>query len=190
MKLREYAKLNSVTYRTAYNHWKSGYIKGKQLKSGTIVILDEESNLIENKVILYARISSSENKNNLELQLNRLRDYANAKGYIIEKEIKEIGSGLDDKRQQLENIFKSNDWNILIVEHKDRLIRFGINYLEILLNKDNKKIEIINNTDEKNDDLMQDFVSIITSFTARLYGLRRSKRKIEKIIKELKNDKK
>jgi len=189
MKLNEYAKLNSLTYRTAYNHWKAGYITGKQLKSGTIVILDESLKLIENNVILYARVSSSENKDNLESQLNRLRDYANAKGYIIKKEIKEIGSGLNDKRQQLENILKSNDWNILIVEHKDRLARFGTNYLNILLEKDNKKIEIINNTEEKNDDLMQDFVSIITSFTARLYGLRRSKRKTEKIIKEL-NDKK
>ena len=189
-KISEYAKLNKVTYRTIWNMIKSNKLLFERLPSGTILIIDNNEKQLENNVILYARVSSSENKDNLESQLNRLRDYANAKGYIIKKEIKEIGSGLNDKRQQLENILKSNDWNIIIVEHKDRLARFGINYLEILLNKNDKKIEIINNTNNNKEDLLQDFVSIITSFTARLYGLRRSKRKTEKIIKELQNDKK
>ena len=112
--------------------------------------------------------------------MDRLRNYASAKGYSVIKEVKEIGSGLNDKRQQLEKIFKQNNWDILIVEHKDRLARFGINYIEILLDNLNKKLDIINiaETNSK-EDLMQDFISIITSFTARLYGLRRSKRKTD-----------
>ncbi len=191
MKLSEYARKNSITYRTAQNHWKLGYIKGKQLPSGTIVVDDDEPVISTSiNVILYARVSSSENKDNLETQLNRLRDYANAKGYIIIKEVKEIGSGLNDKRPQLESVLKSDNWNILIVEHKDRLARFGTNYLNIILNKLNRKIEIINITEDNKIDLMQDFVSIITSFCARLYGLRRTHRKTEQIIKELSNDKK
>ena len=189
MKLSEYAKRNSITYRTAQNHWYKGLLKGKQLPTGTIVIFDDqEQNKLDNKVILYARVLSSENKNNLEKQLIRLRDYASAKGYNIVKEIKEIGSGLNDKRKQLESILKQNTWSKIIVEHKDRLARFGLNYLNILLEKEGKSIEVINETDTAKDDLMQDFVSIITSFTTRLYGLRRSKRKTKKIIKELKNE--
>jgi putative resolvase len=121
----------------------------------------------------------------LETQLDRLRSFANAKGYTIVKEIKEIGSGLNDKRPQLEKILQSDGWNILLAEHKDRVARFGLNYLNVLLKKQHKQIEIINNVLDSRDDLMQDFVSIITSFTARLYGLRRSKRKTEAIIKEL-----
>jgi putative resolvase len=184
MKLSDYAKRNSIGYLTAYNHWKKGYLKGKQLPSGTIVVFDDQ--VSENfGVVLYARVSSSENKDNLESQLKRLRDYASAKGYKIEKEIKEIGSGLNDKRQQLESILKRDDWSKIIVEHRDRLARFGLNYLNVLLEKQGKSIEVINEVQEGKDDLMQDFVSIITSFTARLYGLRRSKRKTEQIIKGL-----
>lgn len=191
MKLSEYAKKNNITYRTAQNHWYKGLIKGKQLPTGTIVIFDEqEQNKLDNKVILYARVSSSENKDNLENQLIRLRNYASAKGYNIIKEIKEIGSGLNDKRKQLENILNQDNWSKIIVEHKDRLARFGLNYIKVLLNKQGKYIEIINETDTAKDDLMQDFVSIITSFTARLYGLRRSKRKTEQIIKDLKDENK
>ena len=72
-----------------------------------------------------------------------------------------------------------------MVEHKDRLARFGTNYISLLLKKQGKTLEIINHVAEETEDLMQDFVAIITSFTARLYGLRRSKRKTEVIIKHL-----
>lgn len=75
--------------------------------------------------------------------------------------------------------------DIIIVEHKDRLARFGINYIEKLLSLDGRKIEAINPQTNEKDDLMQDFVSIITSFCARLYGKRRTKRQTEQLIKEL-----
>ena len=189
MKLSKYAKKNDISYITAYRHWKLGYIKGKQLQSGTIVVYNEqEKEYNSNRAVLYTRVSSSENKSNLISQLERVRSYAIAKGYNIVKEIKEIGSGLNDNRKQLASLLESDNWDILIVEHKDRLARFGINYMSLLLNRLGKKVEIINETDTAKDDLMQDFISIITSFSARIYGLRRSKRKTEKIIKELEKD--
>ena len=192
MKLSEYARCNNISYRTAHRHWKQGLIQGKQLASGTIVVNEEISQILETTdvlAVLYARVSNGENKINLETQLDRLRSFANAKGYTIVKEIKEIGSGLNDKRPQLERILQSGGWNVLLVEDKDRLARFGLNYLQILLEREGRKVEIINNVLDSRDDLMQDFVSIITSFTARLYGLRRSKRKTEAIIKELETEK-
>lgn len=190
MKLSMYAKQKGISYLTALRHWQKGYLQGEQLPSGTIIIFEDEKNrgAIKDKVILYARVSSGENKSNLESQLERLRLFAAAKGYEVKKEVKEIGSGLNDKRPLLEKILVSDDWNILVVEHKDRLARFGINYINVLLEKLGKKIEIINNVQDSKDDLMQDFVSIITSFTARLYGLRRSKRKTEEIIKNLESE--
>ena len=186
MKLSTYAKKKGISYLTALRHWQKGYLQGEQLASGTIIIFEAEKiSQIVTKVILYARVSSGENKSDLESQLERLRLFAAAKGYEVKKEVKEIGSGLNDKRPLLEKILVSNDWDILVVEHKDRLARFGINYMSVLLEKLGKKIEIINTVQDSKDDLMQDFVSIITSFTARLYGLRRSKRKTEELIKNL-----
>jgi predicted site-specific integrase-resolvase len=190
-KISEYAKNNNVQYRTVWNWVKAGKIPYKRLPSGTLLVDDShQENESINRVILYARVSSSENKDNLEKQLDRLRDFASAKGYSIVKECKEVGSGLNDKRKILSSILKDDDsWDIILVEHKDRLARFGVSFLEILLNNQEKRIEIINTVEENSrEDIMQDFVSIITSFTAQLYGLRRSKRKTEKLIEDLEND--
>lgn len=185
MKLSEWAKKNSVTYGTALNHWKKGLIKGKQLKTGTIVVFDDENEIDEIKVVTYSRVSSSQNKGNLKSQQDRLINYANAKGYKTFKNIKEIGSGLNDKRPNLLSILEDKSIDVIIVEHKDRLTRFGFNYIESLLKSQNRRIEVVNNLEDDKEDLIQDFISIITSFCARIYGQRRCKRKTEKIIDEL-----
>ena len=198
IKASEYAKKMSLNVRTVYRYYHNGKIKGYQDKeTGTIFILNpfknenNEDNL-KNKVVLYARVSSSENKTNLESQLERLRLFASAKGYQIVKEIKDIGSGLNDNRSKLNELFEKelNNFEILLVEHKDRLTRFGFNYIDILLKSHNKKIEVINLVDNNKEELIEDFVSVITSFCARIYSQRISKRKVEKLIKELGNESK
>ena len=160
----------------------------EQLPTGTIIVHEKEINKPSNKVAIYARVSSSENRNNLKAQAERLKQYCAAKGYQINKIVTEVGSGLNDTRPKLEKLLTDNDISIIVVEHKDRLARFGLNYITKLLQQQNREIEIINEAENAEDDLMQDFVSIITSFTARLYGKRRSKRKTEKIVKELKTN--
>jgi putative resolvase len=188
MKLSEYARRNNISYGTALRHWTTGLLNGKQLATGTIVIFEDDSEAVKDKVLrvaTYARVSSSQNKDNLEKQQSRLIDYANAKGYKTIYNIKEIGSGLNDSRPQLIKLLRNDNIDIILVEHKDRLTRFGFKYIEELLDTKNRKIEVINNIDDDKDDLVQDFISIITSFCARIYGQRRCKRKTEKIIKEL-----
>ena len=197
IKASEYAKKMSLHIRTVYRYYHNGKIKGYQDKeTGTIFILNpfknkREDNL-ENKVVLYARVSSNENKNNLDSQLERLRLFAIAKGYQVVKEIKEVVSGLNDNRSKLNYLLEKElkEFKILLVEHKDRLTRFGFNYIDILLKSHNKQIEVINLVDSDKEDLIQDFVSVITSFCARIYGQRRSKRKTEKLIKELEDESK
>ena len=197
IKASEYAKKMSLHIRTVYRYYHNGKIKGYQDKeTGTIFILNpfknkREDNL-ENKVVLYARVSSNENKNNLDSQLERLRLFAIAKGYQVVKEIKEVGSGLNDNRSKLNYLLEKElkEFKILLIEHKDRLTRFGFNYIDILLKSHNKQIEVINLVDSDKEDLIQDFVSVITSFCARIYGQRRSKRKTEKLIKELEDESK
>lgn len=182
-KISEYAKINKVQYRTVWNWIKQGKLKTEKTDSNRILII-EDSN-IEYNVAVYARVSSSENKANLESQKERLISYCNAKGYKVYKVVTEIGSGLNDTRPKLESLLLDNSINLIIVEHSDRLARFGLNYIKKILEKQGRKIEIINPPLNDKEDLMQDFVSIITSFTARLYGQRRTKRNTEKLIKEL-----
>lgn len=189
MKLSEYAKLKGISYLTAYRWFKAGDLQAEQMPSGTIIVNEPVAKLIVSKagekVVVYARVSASENKSNLESQAQRLVEYAQARGWQVDKVIKEIASGVNDSRPKLLKILEDEEIKVIVCEHKDRLTRFGFKYLETLLKKQDRRIEIINLAENGKEDLLQDFVSIITSFCARLYGQRRSKRKTEKIIEEL-----
>jgi putative resolvase len=187
-KLSQYAKLNGITYRSAYNHFKKGLIEGAyQLPTGTVVIPDS-TDIKPKKVehnVTYARVSSSENKSNLETQSKRLIDFCNAKGWPTHENVIEIGSGVNDSRKKLLKILQEGKATRLIVEHKDRLTRFGFQFIKELCSRLGCEVVIINESQDEKEDIVQDFVSIITSFCAKLYGQRRSKRKTEQIIREL-----
>ncbi len=189
MKLSDYARELGVCYKTAWRMWKNNKIPHptEQLETGTIIVHVRRKNDFSDyqKVAIYARVSSAENKDNLERQAERLEQYATVRGYQIVKTVKEIGSGINDKRQKLERLLQEDGYNILLVEHPDRLARFGTNYLSVLLARSGVNLEIVNVAKEEKRELVDDLISIITSFSAKLYGQRRSRRKTEKIIKEL-----
>jgi resolvase domain protein len=197
IKISEYAERMSLHIRTAYRYFHSGKIEGFQDEETKTIFIKNpfsEKNLSKNsnekRAVLYARVLSSENRANLEAQMERLKNYANAKGYKITNEVKEIGSGLNDNRKKLSSILENREnYDFIIVEHKDRLTRFGFNYLEAFMKSHKKEIEVINDVSNNKEDLMQDFISIIASFCARIYGQRKSRRKTEKIIKELEKSK-
>lgn len=184
-KLSDYARENSITYRTAWNRFYANKIKGAFMDNTNHVLIPLfPINNDENNVILYARVSNNDRKKELDYQLDRIRSYAFNNGYIIIDEVKEIASGMNDKRPKLSKLLTRTDWNILIVENKDRLTRFGFNYIELLLNLQGKRIIVMNQVNEDKQDLLNDMISIFYSFSARLYGLRKKKNK-EDIIKFL-----
>jgi predicted site-specific integrase-resolvase len=188
MKLSDYAKQQGVSYRTAWSWWKKGIIKGRQLPTGTILVETDAACVSNVVVCIYARVSSSENRGNLDRQAERLAQYAIAKGYTVDKIVKEVGSGLNDNRKKLNQLLSDKSFNVLVVEHKDRLTRFGAKYIEILLTQTGRRLEVVNGVPDDKEDLMRDFASVITSFCARLYGMSRAKRKTEKLIEELQSN--
>lgn len=186
VKLSEYAKINALSYRAVWNRYKAGKIPNASMNElGHIVVEIDQDNTDTNKVAIYARVSSSENKDNLAAQVDRLTQYAIAKGYQIVSTYAEVGSGINDKRPKLEKLLAENNYSKIIVEHKDRLTRVGFNYIETLLKNRGKEIEVVNLSTNDESNLMEDLISIIYSFSARMYGLRRSTRKTEKIIEVL-----
>ena len=185
--LSDYAKENHIHYRTAWNAYKAGKIPGAFKNDFGKVLIPTAQDKAEH-VICYARVSSSMNRSNLDSQADRLTNYCTAKGYKVQQVVKECASGLNDKRPKLIKMLTNDAVTIVIVEHQDRLTRFGFNYLKLWLESKNCQIEVINEVANDKDDLMQDFVSLVTSFTARLYGLRRSKRKTEKLIEKLQDE--
>ncbi len=190
MKLSDYAKKYGITYKTAWNRFKAGKIKGAYKgETGHMVVPDEKELLIDkNNVAIHARVSSNENKSNLEKQAERLKEYAIAKGYQIIHIVKEVGSGVNDNRPKLLKLLQKDDWGTLIVEHKDRLTRFGFNYIKTLIEKEGRQIEVVNLAEDDKAELIKDLIAVIYSFSPRMYGLRIRKRKTEKIIKYLKQE--
>jgi len=183
MKLSAYAKKLGVTYKSAWNYYKQGLIPEAYTLPTGIIIIPEKENLEKGVLTAtYARVSSTENKSNLSTQSKRVQEFCAAKGWQVNMVVEECGSGLNDSRKKLEKLLTDKRVSRIVVEHKDRLTRFGFNYIKNLWVGE---IVIINEVTEDERDLMQDFVSLVTSFTARLYGRRRSKRQTEKLIKEL-----
>lgn len=186
MKLSEYAKINSLTYQAAWNQFKNGQIpNARQLPTGTIIVDEIREETKQEYNVIYARVSSSENKSNLESQADRLCFYCIAKGWKVNEVVKECASGLNDNRSKLCKILKERKATRLIIEHKDRLTRFGFNYIKILYPECD--IIVVNECENKRD-LFENFVSLVTNFCARIYGQRRTKRKTEQIINCLKED--
>ncbi len=178
MKLSDYAKQVGVTYKTAYHWWQAGQLDAYQLPTGTIIV--RETHPAPAGVALYARVSSADQKDDAARQMERLREYAAARGYQVQAEVTEIASGLNDERPKLKKLLTNPKIGVLVVEHRDRLTRFGYGYIATLLEQQGRRVEAIYPSDT-GDDLVDDFVAVITSMAARIYGRRNSKRRAEQI---------
>lgn len=177
MKLSDYAKQIGISYKTAYRWWKAGKLDAYQLDTGTIIVRPETKLTRGKHVALYARVSGTDQKGDVERQLQRLRDYAAAQGWQVASEVSEIASGLNDNRPKLNKLLGNAEVGIIVVEHRDRLTRFGFNYIQLLLEQQGRRIEVLNLQDTSSD-LVDDFVAVITSMAARLYGRRRAKARV------------
>lgn len=191
MKLKQYAEELGISYGTALNWFHAGKIpQAYQLDTGTIIVPNETKHPKPErfKTVIYARVSSNEQrKTNLETQAKRMSEFAEANGWQVDKVVKEVGSGLNDERKKLISVLEDPTVKRIVVEHKDRLTRFGFNYLETLAKLQGSEIIVANKTlDNDKDDLMADFTAIITSFCARLYSKRRGKNKAKDLKEHLK----
>ena len=151
-------------------------------------ILKERIN--DRRAVIYGRVSSQkqDKDGNLERQIERLLKWAKENNYEVVKVFKDVGSGINDNRKNFWNMMKyikENNIPYLIVEFHDRLTRFGLKYIEALLREYGTKLIIVENklSKDKMEELVEDLITIITSFTARIYGARSQKfKKIKEIL--------
>jgi predicted site-specific integrase-resolvase len=182
MRLSQYAQKMGVSYKTAFRWWQAGKLDAYQLDTGTIIVRDPAQPSETASVALYARVSSADQKEDLERQIQRLKEYASQRGYQVSKIASEIASGLNDSRPKLMKILTDASIGIIVIEHRDRLTRFGFNYIDQLLAMQNRRLEVMYPSDTDNN-LVDDFVAVITSMAARIYGRRNSKRRAEQVKK-------
>ena len=145
-----------------------------------VVSEDHKNDHIAGGVHLYARVSSHDQKGDLTRQRARLEAYAAAKGWRVLSVVEEVGSGLNGRRSKLQRILRQPAGDIC-VEHADRLARFGVSYVQAALEASGRRLYVLNETESKQD-LVQDFVDVVTSMCARIYGKRSAKNKARRAL--------
>ena len=135
------------------------------------------------KIVIYTRVSTSNQKDDLKNQVEFLRQYTSVKGIIVDEVIEDYGSGLNYNRKKWNKLIDecmTSDISTIIVTNKDRFIRFGFEWFERFLEKFNVKIVVVNNESlSPSEELVQDIISILHVFSCRIYGLRKYKKKIK-----------
>lgn len=181
MKLADWARGQGIDYKTAYRWFRAGIlpVSSKQLPTGTILV--EPSASPSGGAALYARVSSADQKSDLERQIARLVEYATRSGYSVTRTVKEIGSGLNGHRPKLIGLLRDPQVQTVVVEHRDRLARFGSEYIEATLAASGRRLVVVDQSEMK-DDLVQDMIEVLTSFCARLYGRRAARNRAERAV--------
>lgn len=185
MKLSVWAKQQGITYRTAWRLWKSGKlpVPAEQLPTGT-VILHPPAAITEGGAVLYARVSSTDQKSDLDRQVARLAVFAAEQGLRVAEVVKEVGSGLNGHRRGLMRLLRTPAVSVVVVEHRDRLMRFGFEYVEAALAAQGRSVLVMDSTDVQ-DDLVRDMTEVLTSMCARLYGRRAAEQRAKRALEAM-----
>lgn len=196
-RLNEFAEIVNVSVKTLQRWDYEGILKAYRTPTDRRYYTHEqylayigESSKEENrgKVIIYARVSNQGQKDDLLNQVNFLRDYANAKGVIVDEVIEEIGSGLNYKRKKWNNLINlafEGKISKIFISHKDRFVRFGYDWFFSFLTALGVEMIVVNNESlSPQEEMIQDLISIIHVFSCRIYGLRKYKSKIMDELKQ------
>ena len=158
-------------------------------------IIGEKTGVEEIRAVIYARVSSSDQKSDLEKQIEHLIQYCSARGYRLVDVLSDVASGLNASRRGLMKLFScvvSRQADVVVVTYRDRLTRFGFEYLEFFFKHHGVRIEVIHGEESRDayQELVEDLIAILTSFVGKLYGMRshRKKRLVEgfkKLLEEV-----
>jgi putative resolvase len=171
MKLSDWAQREGIHYTTAWRWWRAGKlpVPARQTSTGTILVDVEPSRA--GRLVLYARVSSHDQRADLDRQVARVTQWATRAGLAVDEVVCEVGSGLNGKRPRLRRLLAEPQVTTIVVEHRDRLARFGVEQLQAALSAQGRKLVVVD-PGETDDDLVRDMIDVLTSFCARLYGRR------------------
>jgi predicted site-specific integrase-resolvase len=185
----EFAEVLNVSVKTLQRWDRENILKAKRTPTNRRYYTYDQylefkglKNNLDRKIVIYTRVSTNNQKDDLVNQIEFLKNFANAKGIIVDEVIKDIGSGLNYNRKKWNKLLEEcmeNKIESILVTHKDRFIRFGFEWFERFLGKFDTKIIVVNNESlSPQEELVQDIISILHVFSCRIYGLRKYKKKI------------
>ena len=182
-----------ITGATLYQWKAKGKINAKQLSTKKILYdIDsfEEFQPKRKQNVIYARVSNTKQVDDLSRQIEIVKSYAISNGVKIDKVYKEIASGMNENRKELNSLLReifAGNIDKVFISYKDRLTRFGFDYFKNIFSEFGVEIVVIDELEETNSDfqkeLANDLISIIHHFSMKLYSNRKKKvKEIEKLI--------
>jgi putative resolvase len=135
----------------------------------------------DERVVAYCRVSPADQKDDLERQAGRVAAGATARGLAVSLIVSEVGSGVNGHRRKLTRVLSDPSATVIVVEHRDRLTRFGFEHLAASLAASGRRIVVLDEA-ETTDDLVRDVTEVLTSLCARLYGRRSASRRAAKAV--------
>jgi putative resolvase len=183
--LTEWARAQGIAPRTAYRWFREGTLPVPVQRVGPRTILvnmdANTSPVVIGGVGLYARVSSHDQKADLERQTARLSAWAAKAGHKVVRVESEIASGMNGCRTKARRLLADPKVTCVVVEHKDRLGRMNVELVEAALSATGRRLVVLDDG-EVEDDLVRDMVEVLTSFCARLYGRRSARNRAEKAL--------
>ncbi|MER5337504.1 IS607 family transposase [Micromonospora sp. NPDC002717] len=185
MNLTEWARAQGISPHTAYRWFRNGTLPVPAQRVGprTILVNVEANSTAEavGGLGLYARVSSPDQRSDLERQVARLSTWAVKAGHRIVRVEAEVGSGMNGSRSKARRLLADPDVTTVVVEHKDRLGRMNVELVEAALSAHGRRLVVLDDG-EVADDLVRDMVEVLTSFCARLYGRRSARDRARKAL--------
>ncbi len=183
MRLSAWARQQGVHPKTALRWFRNGTmpVPARQLPTGTILV-DEPAAAGDRGVALYARVSSHDQRSDLERQLGRLVAWSAEHGLAVSQTVAEVGSGMNGSRPKLRRLLADQRVSTIVVEHRERLARLGSEYIEAALLGAGRRLVVVE-TSEVDDDLVRDMTEVLTSLCARLYGRRSARTRAQRALR-------
>ena len=181
MKLAEWARRNGVHPQTAYRWFREGTmpVPARRLPSGTIMV--DVAAAPQGQVVVYARVSSADQRVDLDRQVARVTTWATARQMTVSRVVTEVGSALNGRRKKFLGLLRDPDVATIVVEHRDRFARFGAEYVEAALSAQGRRL-LVADPAEVDDDLVRDVTEILTSLCVRLYGRRAAANRVSRAV--------
>ena len=180
--LSEWADRVGVSKFTAYRWFREGTLPVPAQRVGRLILVNVDAAERESaRTVLYARVSSHDQRSDLDRQVARLTAWATGQGMVVGEVVAEVGSGMNAKRRKLARLLADATATTVVVEHRDRLARFGVEHLEAALSAQGRRIVVVD-AGEVDDDLIQDVTEVLSSFCARLYGPRGARNRALKAL--------
>ena len=189
MNLADWAESVGVNRHTAYRWFREGTLPVPAERVGRLILVrtTPPGDGAAGGVVIYARVSSHDQRADLDRQVARLTAWATEQDLTVGQVVVEVGSGLNGKRPKLRRVLSDPDAKVIVVEHRDRLARFGVEHLEAALSAQGRRI-VVADAGETTDDLVRDMIEVLTSMCARLYGRRGARNRAMRAVTATKHE--